>query len=189
MMAPSDLSLSELEARIWAELRRAAGDRDHGWRQPCLATRDGDDVRARTVILREVDIAARQLMFFSDARSAKVAQIAAHPRGTLMCWSALLGWQLRLSVTLSVQADGLAVSSRWARLKLKPAAQDYMSPLPPGSALDAATATTPAPIVRESRHHFAVLTAAVGDIDWLALHPDGHLRAGFGADGAVWLQP
>ncbi len=186
-MAPADLRLSELEARIWAELQRAAGQKDHGWRTLCLATFDGYAAQARTVILREVDVAARQLMFFCDARSAKVAQIATHPRGSVMCWSAHLSWQLRLAVTLSVQTDGLAVSSRWARLKLKPAARDYMSPLPPGKALDTANAASS--IERESRHHFAVLTAAVGDIDWLTLHPDGHLRARFGAEGAAWLQP
>jgi hypothetical protein len=186
-MAPDELSLSELEARIRAELQRATAQKDHEWRNLSLATRDGEGAQVRTVILREVDIAARQLRFFSDARSPKVAQIAAHPQGTVMCWSTRLGWQLRLSVGLSVETDGLAVSSRWAHLKLKPAAQDYMSPLPPGSALE-----DPLPAVvpeRASRHHFAVLTAQVGDIDWLVLHASGQRRARFGKLGASWLQP
>ena len=85
----------------------------------------------RSVVIREVDAQARTLMIFTDARSPKVAQIAAQPRATLLAWSGALSWQLRLRVRLDVQTSGLAVSSRWARLKLSPAAQDYQSPLPP----------------------------------------------------------
>ncbi len=188
-MAPGELSLGELEARIWAELRQASGQKDHGWRHLSLATRDGDGAQVRTVVLREVDIAARQLRFFSDARAPKVAQIVAHPHGTLMGWSASLGWQLRLSVSLSVETEGPAVVSRWARLQSKPAAQDYLSPLPPGSVLGPTPAPKPPPVEREPRAHFALVTAAVGDVDWLALHPNGHRRARFGAHGAAWLQP
>jgi len=76
------------------------------------------------------------------------------------------------------------VSSRWARIKLTPAAQDYISPLPPGSPLGA----VPAP-ERQSREHFAVLTARVQSIDWLELHAEGHRRASFDATGRRWLAP
>ncbi len=108
-----------------------------------LATLDGDTPDLRSVMLREVDAPARTLMFFTDARSSKVAQIAAQPQATLLAWSSALGWQLRLRVRLDVQTSGLAVSSRWARLKLSPAAQDYLSPLPPGAPLDGRAAARP----------------------------------------------
>ena len=85
---------------------------------------------------------------------------------------------------LDVQTSGLAVSSRWARLKLTPAAQDYLSPLPPGSPV--AERYEPE---RASRSHFAVVTARVLATDWMELHADGHRRAYFGPDGAQWLQP
>jgi hypothetical protein len=113
-----------------------------------------------------------------------VTQIARAPLGTLLAWSRGLSWQLRLSVRLQVQTAGLDVSSRWARLKLTPAAQDYLAPLPPGSAL-----ARPAEPERASRSHFAVVSAEVQAIDWLELHADGHRRAAFGTDGASWLQP
>jgi pyridoxamine 5'-phosphate oxidase len=108
----------------------------------------------------------------------------AHPQGTLLCWSSRIGWQLRLLVTLEVRTSGLKVSSRWARLKLTPAAQDYLSPLPPGSPV--ASRFEPE---RATRNHFAVVTARVLSTDWLELHADGHRRAHFGADGKHWLQP
>jgi pyridoxamine 5'-phosphate oxidase len=93
-------------------------------------------------------------------------------------------WQLRLRVRLEVDDRRLQASSRWARLKLTPAAQDYLSPLPPGSPL--ASRYEPQ---RASREHFAVVTAQVLSLDWLELHADGHRRARFGPDGAQWLQP
>ena len=123
----------------------------------------------------------------SSFRSPKVAQITAHPNATLMAWCGQLGWQLRLRVALTVETSGLAVSSRWARLKLTPAAQDYLSPLPPGAPIAAMTTHQPE---RASREHFAVVTAQVQAIDWLELHASGHRRALFDAAGqGRWLTP
>ena len=177
-------SLALIEARLWQELQQAAQQREHEWRTMVLATIEADEAQARTVLLREVDAAAHELVFYTDARSPKVAQIQARPIGTLLCWASRMGWQLRLRVELEVEISGLQVSSRWARLKLTPAAQDYLSPLPPGSPV--AERYEPE---RASRTHFAVVTARVLSVDWLELHADGHRRARFGPDGARWLQP
>ena len=183
MMSRID-SLTLIESGLWQELQLAAQQPGHEWRTLVLATVGDGEAQARSVVLREVDAAARELIFFTDARSAKVAQIEAQPIGTLLCWSSRIGWQLRMRVTLQVQSAGLQVSSRWARLKLTPAAQDYLSPLPPGSPVAERYAPE-----RASRNHFAVVTARVLSIDWLELHADGHRRAYFGPDGAMWLQP
>ena len=176
-------SLALIETQLWQELQRAARQAGHEWRTMALATVEDNMAQARTVVLREVDSAARELIFFTDARSPKVAQIQAQPVGTLLCWSSRISWQLRLRVHLEVQTAGLKVSSRWARLKLTPAAQDYLSPLPPGSPV--AERYEPE---RASRSHFAVVTARVLTTDWMELHADGHRRAHFGPDGACWLQ-
>ena len=179
---PSDLAA--LKVRIWDELRHAVDDRSHPWRTPVLATRDGDGADARTVVLRDANEAARSLVFYADARSGKVAQIAQYPVATLVCWSSALGWQLRLRCKLEVSTDGLAVSSRWAKLQNSRSAQDYLSPLAPGEPLRE--------IAREergSREHFAMVNAQVESLDWLELHPDGHRRALFDAAGGRWVQP
>jgi len=185
-MAPHPVSLQALEAEVWGELGAAARDRRHPWRTPVLATVDGDAADARTVVLREVDAPEKALLIYTDARAGKVAQLQRHPEGTLVMWSAALGWQLRCRVHLELEASGLAASSRWARIKLSPAAQDYLSPLPPGSPLAGPDAPTHETVTRE---HFAIVRAVVRSIDWLALHADGHRRARFDAAGARWLQP
>jgi len=183
MMSRID-SLALIEASVWQELQLAAQQTGHEWRTMALGTVAGEEAQVRTVVLREVDTAARELIFFTDARAPKVAQMQARPVGTLLCWSSRISWQLRLRVALDVQTVGLKVSSRWARLKLTPAAQDYLSPLPPGSPV--ADRFEPE---RASRSHFAVVSARVLSADWLELHADGHRRAHFGSDGAQWLQP
>jgi pyridoxamine 5'-phosphate oxidase len=181
--------LAAIEAAVWRELGRAVGDTEHGWRICVLATTDGKHADARCVVLREFDASSRTLLIFTDARSPKAAQIEAHPHGTLVLWSEPLGWQLRLRVTLSLETAGLAVSSRWARLKMTPAAHDYLSPLPPGSPAPPPGSKTAACPARDSRDFFAVLSAEIHAIDWLELHALGHRRAVFDARGRRWVTP
>jgi hypothetical protein len=194
MAAPERLQeLPQIEAALWRELSRAVRDRHHAWRVATLATvaasADGVQPEARSLVLRDCDRDARRLLVYTDARSAKAQQAERRPQGVLVLWSAALGWQLRLNVALVLHTSGLQVSSRWAQLKLTPAAQDYMAPLPPGTPLadaPAAHATTPD---RDSRGHFAVLECQVQSTDWLELHREGHRRARFGAVGARWIAP
>ncbi len=177
-------SLGLVHQACWLELQQAARQREHPFRLMGLATVDGDAADLRTVVLRETHADERSLVFYTDARSAKVAQMRAHPRATLMVWCARLGWQLRLRVALQLETEGLAVSSRWARLKSTPAAFDYLSPLPPGAPIERFEPE------RATRESFAVATARVQAIDWLELHADGHRRARFDADGnGQWIVP
>jgi pyridoxamine 5'-phosphate oxidase len=82
-----------------------------------------------------------------------------------------------------VQTDGLDVSSRWARVKLSPAVQDYMAALPPGTPVASHQPEA------GTRAHFAVLTATVTRMDWLELHPEGHRRALLAGVASQWLTP
>ena len=176
-------SLQLIETACWREIERAAREREHPWRAMVLATVDGECAQARIVVLREVHAAARELLFYTDDRSPKLAQMTSAPKGSLLLWSQPLGWQVRLRVHLEALSDGLEVSSRWARLKLSPAAQDYLSPMAPGTPLGRPGNE------RGARDYFAVVSARVEAMDWLELHADGHRRAVFDGQGARWVQP
>lgn len=183
-------SLPEIEAAVWRELADCTRDKAHPWRTPVLATTDGEFGDARTVVVREVSQEERRLLVYTDKRSGKVAQLQRHPLGTLVMWSASLGWQLRCRVQLSLDTSGLAVASRWARIKLSPGAQDYLSPLPPGTALEEAPHAPPAGSQeRGALGFFAVIDAQVQSIDWLELGRQGQRRALFSLEGARWVQP
>jgi len=185
--APRLSTLDAVDAAVWQQLEDCIADRQHPWRTPVLATVDDSDgtprAEARTVVLREIDAAEHALRFYTDARSAKARQLLTHPQGTLLMWSAALGWQLRCRVLLHLETHGPSVAARWERLRTSPAAQDYLSPLPPGSPLD-----MPAPM-DVACEHFAIVTTSVREIDWLELHADGHRRALLCAAGHRWLQP
>lgn len=190
---PAPDALKRAEAALWAELANATRDPGHEWRHAVLATVDGDAADARVVVLREID--RPRLLFYSDARAGKLLQMRQHPVGTMVFWSRSLNWQLRARVRMQALDGGLAVSSRWARLKLTPAAQDYLSPLPPGAEwqgrhAEVASRPQPAEPPRGERGHFAVVEAEVTGLDWLDLRPGGHRRARFEVPGvARWLHP
>jgi pyridoxamine 5'-phosphate oxidase len=182
---PRLATLAEVEAAVWQELVRASQDKHHAWRLPVLATADAGVPDARTVVLREVQPEQQELLIYTDARSPKVRQLQAQPTGVLVMWSAALSWQLRLRVNLALETSGLRLSSRWARLGMSAAANDYLAPLPPGTAIG-----QPLVPARDSRNHFALITARVVALDWLELSPSGHRRALFGdQEGARWVTP
>lgn len=179
--------LDEIQAEIWRQLEAAVDDSLHPWRTPVLATINGHLADARTVVIREVEPRDRRFMIYTDERASKVAQLLSHPVGTLVMWSQPMGWQLRCRVHLAIEMSGLAASSRWARIKLSPAAQDYLSPLPPGTAI---AAPSPAPShATVARDYFSIITAQVLSLDWLELHEQGHRRARFDGGQGTWLQP
>lgn len=180
--APTE-DLAAIEAAVWQQLEQAVRDKAHPWRFAVMASTDGEQAQARMVVLREFDPAQRELVIFTDARSPKVRQLQARPQAVLVLWSAELAWQLRLSVAVEIETSGLAVSSRWARLKMSPAALDYLSPLAPGSPLE-----HPLP-QRGEREHFALLRARIERCDWLALGTQGQRRAEFGPGLRRWLTP
>lgn len=188
--------LDEIETSIWSELERSVAARPraepdepvadeppHEWRVAVLATVDDGQADARSLVLREVDAAERRLVFYTDARSPKVRQIEQSPQGTLIFYSRKLGQQLRMQVRLNVETDGLAVSSRWARLQTSAGARDYQSVAAPGRPLDAPLSELGV------RGHFAMIEAMAETVDWLELRPEGHRRALLGSNGSRWVQP
>ena len=98
MTTPRLDDLPAIHQACWQQLAACTADKAHAWRVLGLATADGGLPDLRSVVLREVDVPARTLMFFTDARSPKVGQITAQPQATLLAWSPVLGWQLRLRV-------------------------------------------------------------------------------------------
>ncbi len=185
-MAERLATLAQIEGALWQQLDAAVGDKAHEWRTPVLATIDNEAADARVVVLREVDRRNRQMLFYTDERAGKVAQVLKHPHGTVAMWSRRLGWQLRCRVRVALEMSGLSASSRWARIRLTSAAKEYLSAMPPGAPLEDVQHPGSGAV---SRAYFAVLAAEVEAIDWLELHPDGNRRAIFDAQGARWVQP
>ena len=173
-----------LSRRIWDELERAVVSPGHGWRTPVLATVDEAGVpRARTIVMRGANGEKREILFYTDARSPKAAQLRSSGQAALVFWDGDLGWQLRIAGECDIDTDGPAVETIWRQITGTPAALDYLAPAPPGSRLEM-------PETAKSReHHLAVVTVSVGDIDWLELNDRGHRRALISGNSVEWLIP
>ena len=184
----SHVTEAELPTRLWQELQRAPLDKHHDWRTPVLATVDGQGrPQARTVVLRHADRAAQTLVFFTDARSPKCAELRAQPEASLLFWSPRLSWQLRAGVRARVITEGPEVDAAWTRVRSSPAAGDYLSARPPGDALGGGVGdgASLAPGV----HHLAVVQLTVQTLDWLELARAGHRRAQVSGDRVAWCVP
>ena len=83
-----------------------------------LATVDADgNPHVRNVVCRKFDDRDGSLWFTSDARSAKNAQLAAHPVASAACWQAESRQQFRFSGPVSVCNDPAERQHIWATLK------------------------------------------------------------------------
>ena len=150
----------------------------------CLATVCPEfGPQARTVVLREVDVASRTLLLYTDARSPKVAQLQADPRA-----AAVLVADAGLAAAAGRAHPGQ--HRRAGRDLALGAAAPYplrrtISPLSPGQPFDD-TARRPMAMSRArarpkrrstaraaSRAHFAVMRLRVRRMDWLSLDPRG----------------
>lgn len=181
------MPLNTLRHQIWHHLTRAPQDRHHPWRTPILATTTPDgDPNARTVVLRAADATQQTLTAFTDHRSAKAFELAQHPKALFVFWSERLKWQLRVRALVTVQTSGPEVDTVWQRVRQSATAGDYLSPAAPGTPLSQPGA---AAALLAERHHLAILSAQVTEIDWLELSASGHRRARILADSWEWLTP
>lgn len=178
--------LASLHQQVWQRLVRGVGDRHAPSRHPTLATVSTDGrPRARTVVLRGVDPAARTLEIHTDQNSAKVAELRASPFAALHVWDASAHLQTRIEAEVTIMT-GPAVAQTWARLT-ETARASYGVVPPPGRPIsgDLDYVRTADPTA------FAVLQLHVSAIDTLHLG-SRHRRARFDRETdwqGQWLVP
>jgi hypothetical protein len=151
-----DPALAAVLAQAWALLARGRTDPAHGCHWPVLATVGLDGgADARTVVLRALDPARRELAVHSDAHAGKLGQLNAEARACLVFHDAPGRTQLRARGPIRSHVADDAAARAWATLA------------PHSRALYAGF------------ERFALLRMRVTDLDWLLLDPNGHRRARF----------
>jgi pyridoxamine 5'-phosphate oxidase len=183
--------LAETLAEAFRLLARGVADRRHAFHTPTLATIGADGApRARTLVLRGFDAAARSLRLHTDTRSQKAAELAAEPRCALHAYDAGAQIQLRLLGRATLHHDDALAAAAWAASR--PFSRlCYAAAEAPGALL---TAPVPAPREGEGRANFAAIVLAFDQVDWLWLDAAGHRRARFtwnasATPRAEWLAP
>ncbi len=178
--------LESLHAEVWTRLIRGVHDRRAAARHPTLATvaLDGSP-QARTVVLRAADRASATLRVYTDAQSAKMDELQAHPHAALHVWDSGAHLQIRLAARVSVRT-GDEVAGLWAQLPEAARLSFGCTPASGQPIPDAlAYRKVPDPAV------FAVLELRLQAMDIVHLGPQ-HRRARYArADGwaGVWCAP
>jgi len=183
--------------RSWRLLEEAIGDPTSPVRTPVLISVSTDGLaQGRTVVLRGFNRQQRQLTIYTDARSAKVAQLRAQPTCTLVAYQPNPMMQLRLSTNAIVNHNNECTHEAWAVMP-GPNRCNYLTDPYPGSISGQATDGRPVinaesvPTNNENKiaySHFSVIVFTINELEWLYLPRRGHRRAQFIWDEANSLQ-
>lgn len=157
---------------IWKTLVRATVDKKHPWRVAGFSTAGTNGPQVRSVILRAVNAVEHQLVFYTDARSQKMADIAHDPRVALLFWNSRNNTQLRVCGKASRESSELIVNDCWDRIP-DYARKDYATLSAPGTRIEQATSGY---AINLAKDNFVVLNVTVDSMDLLKLDRAGHLR-------------
>lgn len=186
-------TLSAVLDEVRARLAQAARDRRSPMHVPVVGTADGD---LRVMVLRGCAADLSALRLHTDARSPKVAAIAANPAINLLTYDPDARVQIRLRGTARVEIHGPVADAAWAEASAF-ARRCYMIEAGPGTRLDAPGSGLPAAVAGKlpsadqllpARNNFAVILVEPVQLDWLHLAHAGHRRAQFtrAAVGQEW---
>jgi len=180
MSAPDLAAISPPAAWAWlaGELLAATLSARHGLHLPTLATVDTDGApEARTVVLRHVDAARREIRFHTDLRSPKVAAIRRDPRVALHWYDPAQRVQVRIPAVATIHHADAVTAEAWAAAAAMSRAC-YAADRGPGTSLGEFPPAPPAPADGDDAglRHFAVVACRFDAVDLLCLHASGHQR-------------
>jgi hypothetical protein len=169
--------LEETLAEAFLLLARGVADRRHAFHTPTLATLGEDGApAARTLVLRGFDAASRTLRLHSDARAAKVAELAAEPRAALHLYDPGAAIQLRLAGRVTLHRQDSVADAAWAGSRDFSRMCYAIQPSPGTPCTVPPTAPTDPQAGRDA---FCVLLFGMTQLEFLHLASAGHRRARF----------
>ena len=180
-------NLEKLLQDCWHRLMNGAGSSKHPFHCPAIATINGSFPEMRTVVLRKVIPAEQMLIFHTDYRSPKVAQIKKNNTVSWLLYDAKSRIQLRLKTLATIHYQDAVTLKRWHDSKLE-SRRCYLVHPAPSTMVNLPTDGLPEHLavkdlsdenVAIGYNNFAVVTNKVTEIDWLFLNHDGHRRAQF----------
>lgn len=185
--------MDQIVDAVWARLHAGANaDKERSpftMLQAATIALDGAPA-VRTVVLRRASREQRSVMFHTDVRSTKVAELRRDPRISLVGCDLDGGVQIRLhGVARIVEAPsetrGVWNSSRPRTLIV------YRTPIAPATPITSPTeahATTHVEDLDSSAgfDNFCLIEVAVSRIDYLDLNPAGHMRASLVFEEGKW---
>ncbi len=180
--ASSEISLESIPLQIWTELTAATLNLSDPWRTPVLASLNDNQPDARTVVLRQADLARRSLLCFSDTRARKVTGLQLNPMTAWCFYDPVRRIQLRAQGRTRIATDSNLTRQFWD--SIPPANRRlYDSYPPPGERINAPESLE---FGACPEAHFALLETTVDHFDWLHLGQTIHRRIQLHWTGLVW---
>ncbi len=199
-MPPFYNDLTAALAHAWAQLAHGATDRTSAFHTPVVANVGLDGApQQRSMILRDVDTAARTLRFYTDTRSAKMAGLGNNPQVSVLAYDARSQLQLRLNGRVRFETGTALADNIWKNLHDR-SRMTYAQTIAPGQNVFTPTHGAPPPasgnadlLTATARENFCLLIVDIDCLDWVLLSRNGNRRARFtwpqGQLTAQWLAP
>ncbi|MFN3231704.1 MAG: hypothetical protein ACE363_06040 [Alphaproteobacteria bacterium] len=193
------ISLDDVLVACWSAFEEGAADKSSPWWTNTLFSAGDEGANARSVTLRAVDKSRRVLTFFSDARSAKLAEMAG--RVGIVTYDPVSRVQLRAYGEATVHQSDARTRDIWNSMTVW-SRRAYLRDPAPGTLLDAPGPALPpladgaAPTeanLAPAFGNFVVIDLTIGRLDWLMLTDDGNRASRFEWSGdavsANWVVP
>lgn len=199
-LSSGSIDLAEHGETIWRALKAATADPQHDWRFVQLATVDGQWPRVRTVVLRDVNPAQREIIAHTDRRTGKVTEIQVNPHVEWLAYDRETRTQVVLTGTAEVHLDDAVADEQW-NAAAPEILRLYLAPHAPGEPAETASHNLPDDLInriptaeelRSARKNFAVIRGVIEEVDILTLNRDGNLRARYQRENnwqGKWVQP
>ncbi|MCB9069847.1 MAG: pyridoxamine 5'-phosphate oxidase family protein [Calditrichae bacterium] len=195
-------SFDEILQKCFGMLETGVSDRHDPLHTPVIGTVENNAPQLRTVIFRKFDPASRTLIFHTDFRTEKVAQIQNNPVVSWLFYHPERKVQLRIISDAKIHSDDSIADERWAASQLM-SRRCYCIPMAPGTLSDSPESGLPEylqlrrPTESESndlgRANFCAISCQIREMDWLYLAAKGNRRAKFEWKNehlhATWLIP
>lgn len=195
----SGFDLADLWRDVVARWEQAVVARDHAFHHGVFVTEPTEDREddpaafpARMVVLRGVERGGRRLILHTDARSAKVAQVARRPRVGWVFYDPVDQIQVRAKGEATIHRDDRIADAYWAAAAPR-SLRGYLAEHAPGrptpdggpdpnlppDARDPERVPPPDQLAARARPNFAVIATTLHSLDWLHVDRTGHRRARF----------
>ena len=176
----------------WYLLSKAVETRGGGFKNAVLATNYKavrSKISQRIVVLRQVSIAQRELVFFTDVRSEKWKELLHVPLVSWLLWDEQKNLQLRMYGKVRLEVATPTTRKIWTGLPLE-ARKNYSAILPPGTRVQNPTDGLPGiwneEVTNEAYQHFGMGVSTINKVQCLHLHPEGHRHASFEWKNDQW---
>lgn len=198
-----DHDLVSIDKDVWREFKAACEVRDHDLRYLSLSSLSSDQVPvSRLLVLRGVNAQERQLIFHTDIKSDKWAELTAHRKASILGFSERAGEQYRFNGYAKLLAPNSEINqTEWDKLSLwtkntycgGPPGEETHAPQS-GEIMKEALPPTPEQLVK-GRARFGVILFKADSLDWFQLKRSDNRRAIFSyADqgdirSSNWINP